>query len=177
MERQSLNYQTIQLSDSVIVSSFSTAFVMISCCAMVTFLCSPTATRGVLPARSWRARAPAMTTNSNELDSLLLSIMRSFLESTPPETGDNNTSIAERRALDERSDDAGNRVAHAVQPGALGQNNPTQPVNGDGQLIVDHDVVVLLERSNLFASDVEPAPNRAFRVFASSAEPLLQRLE
>src|SRR5947199_6105159 len=50
-------------------------FVMTSCCATVVFLCSPTTTRGVDPAINWRARAPAVTTNSNELGNLLRSIM------------------------------------------------------------------------------------------------------
>src|SRR5438876_1934440 len=57
-------------------SSFSTARVATSVCATVVFLCSPTATRGVDPASSCRARAPAVTTNSNELGSLLRSIMK-----------------------------------------------------------------------------------------------------
>src|SRR4249919_172058 len=56
-------------------SIFSTARVMTSCWATVVFLCSPTVTRGVDPARSWRARAPAVTTNSNELGSLERSII------------------------------------------------------------------------------------------------------
>src|SRR5204862_8273133 len=45
-------------------SSFSTAFVTTSSCALVVFLCLPTSTLGVEPASSWRARAPAVTTNS-----------------------------------------------------------------------------------------------------------------
>src|SRR5262249_56726612 len=56
-------------------SIFSTCRVITSVCATVVFLCSPTATRGVDPASSCRARAPAVTTNSNELESLLRSIM------------------------------------------------------------------------------------------------------
>src|SRR5262249_40677687 len=55
----------------------STAFVIPSSWATVVFLGSPTSTRGVDPFRSWRARAPAVTTNSKELGNLLRSIMKS----------------------------------------------------------------------------------------------------
>ena len=52
------------------VRSSRLACVRTSFCATVVFLCSPTSTRGVEPARSWRARAPAVTTNSNEFRQL-----------------------------------------------------------------------------------------------------------
>src|SRR5262245_29863980 len=56
-------------------STFSMTLVSTSRWASVVFLWSPTSMRGVQPAMSWRARAPAVTTNSNELLSLLLSII------------------------------------------------------------------------------------------------------
>ena len=100
----------IQSFDLVTVSSiFSTAFVITSCCATVVFLCSPTATRGVEPASSWRARAPAVTTNSNEFGSL-----RSV-------NHENVLTIVFGRA------------AHALQPRPLGDDDAAQPIDGGGR--------------------------------------------
>src|SRR5678815_1713750 len=82
---QLLDYQIAHLPVSS-GSIFSTALVITSRCATVVFLCSPTSTRGVDPARSCRARAPAVTTNSNELESLLRSITVSYTHLRAHET-------------------------------------------------------------------------------------------
>src|SRR5206468_3004527 len=79
------DYPITQLLDSLdSPSTFSTCFVMTSCCATVVFLCSPVTTRGIDPAMSWRARAPAVTTNSKELESFDLSIIFYLCAGAPP---------------------------------------------------------------------------------------------
>src|SRR5207249_6494880 len=74
MRKQLPSYQLTHLPISS-PSIFSTCLVMTSCCATVVSLCSPVTTRGIDPAMSWRARAPAVTTNSKELESFDLSII------------------------------------------------------------------------------------------------------
>src|SRR5579872_5866266 len=136
-----------------IFSIFSTALVMTSVCAIVVFLCSPTATRGTDPARSWRARAPAVTTNSNEFGSLLRSIMGKC------------------------PDDGFGVCAHPLQPCALGGENRLQPVRGRLQLVVDDDEIVLGERRHFLSRHLQPALNRLFAVLAAPAQPLLEHRE
>src|SRR5262249_34880119 len=130
-------------------SIFSTAFVTTSCCATVVFLCSPTATRGVDPARSCRARAPAVTTNSNELESLLRSIMKG------PDYGVG-------------------RALHPLQPATFRDDDAPQPIDGAAQLVVDDDVIVLGEGRHLVARDVQPPLNVGLAVFPAAAQPLLE---
>src|SRR2546422_10970698 len=100
-----------------------------SCCAIVVSLCSPTVTRGVDPASSWRARAPAVTTNSNELESLLRSIILFLLLCTA-------RSFA-RRALVERPDDGFGFGAHPLQSGPLRGENRLHSIRRRVQLVVD----------------------------------------
>src|SRR3954470_21547029 len=97
-------------------TTFSTSRVTTSRWATVVFLCSPTSTRGTDPARSCRARAPAVTTNSNELGSLLRSIMK-----CPA--------------------DLLGFWAQPVQSGALCNDDAPQAIDCRGQLVVDDDVV------------------------------------
>src|SRR5712691_5376213 len=128
---------------------FSTAFVTTSSCEMVVFLCSPAATRGVDPARSWRARAPAVTTNSNELESLLRSIMKC-------------PNYVVGVAL------------HPPQARPFGDDDAAQPIDGLGQLVVDHHEVVLREGGDLVPRHLQAPLNLRFAVLASPAQPLLE---
>src|SRR3954468_2006875 len=95
---------------------------MTSCAAIVVFLWSPTVTRGVDPASSWRARAPAVTTNSNEFGSLVRSIMG--------------------KCPDYRFGFA----MHPVQPRAFGDDDAAEPIDGAGHLVVDDHEIVLGKR-------------------------------
>src|SRR6478752_1230633 len=92
-------------------STFSTTLVITSRCATVVFLCSPTATRGVDPASSWRARWPAVTTNSNELGNLLRSIMKG-------------------------PDYVFGGAPRALQTRPLADHDPPQPIDRRGELVV-----------------------------------------
>src|SRR5262245_52471571 len=131
-------------------SFFSTAFVMTSCWAMVVFLCSPVATRAVGPASSCRARAPAVTTNSNELGNLL----RSIISSLP---------------LLERSHDFLGARPHVLQAGASCHNDAPQTFDGSHQFVVDDHEVVLGEGLDLLTSHLQPSLDRLFAVFAAPA--------
>src|SRR4051812_7794204 len=138
-------------------SSASTCLVMTSWAATVVFLCSPTATRGVEPASSWRARAPAVTTNSNELGSLERSIMQ--------------------MSLLKRGDDRFGAQPHPRQPGALTDDNAPETIDGGGDLVVDDDEIVLGEGGDLGARHVEASLDGRFAVLAAAAEPLLEDRE
>src|SRR5262249_29558413 len=122
---------------------------MTSSCATVVFLWSPTVTRGVEPASNCRARAPAVTTNSNELGNLLRSIMES----------------------------PGNAfcgAGHAVESRPLGEHHVLKPLNCGIDLVVDDDEIVLGERGHFLFGDHEPPLDLSFAVFTAPAQPLLQ---
>src|SRR5215831_10186579 len=128
---------------------FSTALVITSVCAIVVFLCSPTMTRGVDPARSCRARAPAVTTNSKELGSLVRSIMKS-------------------------PDDGFGRVLHPLQPASFRDDDAAQPIDGGAHLVVDNDKIVLGEGRHLTARDLQPALNVGLAVLPPAPQPLFE---
>src|SRR4029453_7032114 len=131
-------------------SIFSTAFVMTSCWAMVVFLCSPVATRAVDPASSCRARAPAVTTNSKELRSLL----RSIISNLP--------------SL-ERSYDLFGAGTHVLQTRALCHDDAPQAFDGGHQLVVDDQEIVLGESLDLLPSHLQPPLDRRFAVLTATA--------
>src|SRR5439155_1009151 len=160
------DYPIIQLLDYSIVpvfvspgSIFSTCFVMTSRWATVVFLCSPTSTRGTDPARSWRARAPAVTTNSKELGSFVRSIITSNLP------------------LGERSDYPRRLTAHAVQACAFGNDDSPESIDGRRELVVHDHVVVFDERRHLVARHAQAALDVGLAVLAASAEPLLEHVK
>src|SRR5882762_5394079 len=125
------SFREIQCSVSTAGATFSTARVMTSCCAMVVFLCWPALTRGVDPASSCRARAPAVTTNSNELGSLLRSIMKC-------------------------PDNGFGRGLHPLQPGPFRDDDGAQPVDSGAHLVVDDDEIIFGESGHLVARHLQP---------------------
>src|SRR4030095_9261608 len=131
-------------------SIFSTAFVMTSCWAMVVFLCSPVATRAVDPASSCRARAPAVTTHSNESRSLL----RSIISNLP--------------SL-ERSYDLFGSGTHVLQTRALCHDDAPQAFDGGHQLVVDDHEIVLGAGLDLLTSHLQPSLDRPFAVLTATA--------
>src|SRR4051812_10973011 len=131
-------------------SIFSTARVITSVCATVVFLCSPTATRGVEPASSWRARAPAVTTNSNEFGSLLRSIMGKC------------------------PDYAFSFAVHPLEAGPFRDHDAAQSVDGRGHLVVDDHEIVLGKRGHLEPRHLQPALDLGLAVLAPPAQPLLE---
>src|SRR4051794_18158853 len=133
-------------------SIISTCFVSTSCCATVVFLCSPDSTRGVDPASSCLARAPAVTTNSNEFGSLERSIIKS----------PDNVFCLE---------------LHATQPGTFCNNDSPKSIDGGGQFVVHDDEVVLAESGHLVARDLQPPLDIRVAVLAATAQPLLQHAE
>src|SRR5438034_427826 len=132
-------------------SIFSTALVATSVCATVVFLCSPTATRGVDPASSCRARAPAVTTNSNELGSLVRSIMKC------PDYGFG-------------------RGLHPLQPGPFRDDDGAQPVDRGAHLVVDDDEIIFGEGGHLVARHLQPPLNVCLAVLPAAAQPLLEHV-
>src|SRR5436189_781651 len=125
---------------------------MTSCCATVVFLCSPVTTRGVDPAMSCRARAPAVTTNSNEFGSFERSIMK-----CPYNVFGFTT--------------------HASETGSLGDDDAPEPVDGRRNLVVDHDKIVLGVRRDFLTRNLQPPLNGVLAVLAAAAQPPLEHLE
>ena len=121
------------------------------------FLCSPTATRGVEPASSCRARAPAVTTNSNELGSL-----DAINHQNRPVTD-----TFRRRST----------CGRIAQPSPLGENDAPQPIDAAFELVVHDHVIVLGERRGLVARHLEAPLDGLFAVLAAAAQPLLEHLE
>ena len=155
---------TARYSVPIAGSIFSTAPVSTSFCATVVFLCSPTATRGVEPASSWRARAPAVTTNSNELGSLVRSIMscNSLLTHRPIERRERPTSAT-----------AASASSRARSASTIARSRSTAA----RQLVVDHDEVVLRERGDFVARHLQPPLDGLLAVLAPAAQPLLEHGE
>src|SRR6266566_7906366 len=118
---------------------------MTSCCATVVFLWSPTVTRGVDPASSCRARAPAVTTNSNELGNLLRSIMKC----------PDNTFCG---------------ASHPVQTCPLGEHHVLQPLDGDIYVVVDDNEIVLGKRRDFLFRNQQPPLNLWLAILAATSQ-------
>src|SRR5204862_67645 len=147
------------------------------------------------------ARAPAVTTNSNELDNLLRSIIVYFLAGNiihargapPPRVaqgcprslmplpaalqGALRAGLAAGAVhLSERVDDLFRVRAHRLQPRPLGDDDAPQPIDGGGQLVVDDDEVVLDEGGDLLFGDLQPPLHLFLAVLAAAAQSALEHL-
>ncbi len=63
---------------------------------------------------------------------------------------------------------------HRPQPRALGEQHGAKALDARVELVVDHHVVVLDKRRDLFPRRPQPALHGRFRVLAAAAQPLLE---
>src|SRR5688572_21899589 len=66
--------------------------------------------------------------------------------------------------------------AHALLLGTLGHHDRPDALDARLELIVDHDVIVLLEHRHFFARDLEPLLDRRVAVFTAPAKPFFEHL-
>src|SRR5688500_4913878 len=158
---------------------------------MVTFF-SPVS-RGSAPRSNWRARALAMTTNSNRLSlgvrctgSSMRRVRRTRSATSP---GPKGPGLQLRRVrknpaytlffgagLRKRGDDRFRLRPHPSDPRPFREHDAAQALDRQVQRVVDDDVVVARELADLVAGGVEPPPYLLVRVLAAAAQTLLEDL-
>src|SRR5215203_1200647 len=145
---------------------------------------------GVQPRSSWRARAPAMVTNSNALPVWALSFTFTLCPlkfSSPEGPHDDPAALkgcttpgspsTRRRASNETSNDPFRVLADVAQFRALGENDRVQPLDAGLQFVVHDHVLVLDECRHFIPRGLKAALHRFLRILAAATQPLLQDLE